>query len=174
MKPLRSPQCDPQREAYYEAEQQFHPGRRYLPSMPMRMARKVAADVRKLYALPPVRLVTVAAPSRSVIGGYLETDTTYEDEVFRARIVLHRGCADWTLYFLLHELAHLVVGIAWPDAEDHGREFAGVARWLYNKYRIIPQDALSVIYRRYGIKAIPFTSAAPPAVRLLTLRNSSR
>jgi hypothetical protein len=161
VKTLRTVKSDPQREAYYEAEDQFRPLARYGIALKWPVARKIVRHVRSLYGLPPVTLCPEYTRSRW--GGHVgETESGYRISLF------DKDSLD--LHFVLHELAHVVVMENWENAEHHGREFCGVVAWLFNRYRIIPADALAVIYRRYKIRALPFVECSPPAVRALDAR----
>jgi hypothetical protein len=157
----------------YLVEEQFHPKRRYLGgSMPLSEARSVVSAVAKRYRLPPVKLASRDPPPHSRHGGYVDFKHDVYGTLKGATIVRYKGNADWTLNFLLHELAHVIVYVAWPTVQDHGQEFAGVLAWLFDHYRVIPRDALAVIYARYRIKALGLAESSPSALALTRSRKA--
>lgn len=148
MRTLRIVKSDPQREAYYEAEDQFHTD----VALPTRQARSIIRDVCALYSLPRVPFHQAESTTRFA-GAAEKTPRGY-------RIILYcKQCL--TIHFVLHELAHIVVMERFPEAKDHGKEFAAVVAWLFDHYRVIPEDALRVVYRRYGVRALSHVEAHP-------------
>jgi hypothetical protein len=166
---LRVPVTDPQREAFYLAEQEFHPLQRYCASLTLSQARKVIAAVRDLYALPRIGLRTESVPSR--FAGWFNARWGKAGRLIGGTIVFNRdGVQHLTLPFLLHELAHAIVDVYFSDVQDHGPEFVGVMMWLYDYFQVIPQDAFAVILRRHKVRFRRFVDSAPKPVRLTSAR----
>lgn len=164
-RPLRVVKSDPQREAFYAAELEINPKRRYKMEITLAQARHVIADIRKLYDLPPCSVRRIDPPGPTFAA---EMSLRYRNDgtVISGQILAYRGKYALTLQTVLHEMAHFINAKARLDgAQSHGPEFAGVFAWLYDHFRLIPQDAMRLVYRRYGIKAIPHAAAAPFAVR---------
>lgn len=174
MRALRSPKSDPQREAFYAVERQFHPLQRWVGGLSMKQARRLVESVRSHYDLPPVSLRSVEAPPRSAFSAYINYAQRQDGTVYRAQIVRCRNAENWTVWLILHEMAHLVVFHYLPEAQDHGPEFAGVAAWLYDHYRVIPDDALRCIYSRFKVRAISHAEASPRRFQNLRRRGHGK
>jgi len=56
------------------------------------------------------------------------------------------------LLTLAHELAHHVVTVKWPRAQDHGATFVRVYAELLDLMRLVPIAGMRQICRRYGVR----------------------
>ena len=173
MKPLRVVKSDPQREAFYTAEAEFNPKRRYGMEITLAQARHVISDIRKLYDLPPVTVRRVDPPGPTFAA---EMHIRYRNDgtVLSGQVRAYRGKHALTLQTVLHEMAHFINESARSHgAQSHGPEFAGVFAWLFDHFRLIPQDAMRTIYRRYGIRARSHSESSPAAIRLTSTRRGA-
>jgi hypothetical protein len=123
-------------------------------------AANLIRKVRKQYRLPPVTLKR--APPQSS-GDQAWIDNVFKDgKIVRASITIDSHYAPVTCNTVLHELAHIVTDIYFPDApQPHGREYVGVVSWLYDYYKLIPADAFGLVLRRYGVKRRPVRFCSP-------------
>jgi hypothetical protein len=171
VKKLRTVKSDPQREAFYAAEREFNPRRRYKIEITLGQARAVVADIRRLYGLPPVSVRRVAPPGPTFAAEML---VRYRNDgtVMSGQIRTFRGKYALTLHTVLHEMAHFIKDCYLTDVQSHGPEFAGIFMWLYNHFKVIPADALAVVYRRYKIRFKSLPESSPAALRSLDIRRS--
>jgi hypothetical protein len=166
-------ESDPQRARLYLAEQSFTPRQAYLAHITRTQARYVIDDIRSLYDLPRIGLRIVRQP-RSRFAAWV-TERRKKNGRLRGATLTFNNCGSQklTLPLIVHEMAHVIVSDAFPEAQDHGREFVGVLMWLYDHFQVIPQDAFAAILRRYEVKFCRFTDSAPTRVRLTNARRGA-
>ena len=166
---LKHFKTDPQREALYKAEKEFIPKFFWRGGMTVAQAHRLIKRVRRQYALCPVTFRTEGYLNDSEDGGWAETSFTPDGIATRAFITVLRDknplhCGD-----ILHELAHVVVDCHFdPEPQMHGPEFVGVCIWLYNHYRVIPEDAFRLVLRRYKVKHKSMAESSPAAIKVLS------
>jgi hypothetical protein len=160
----------------YWAERAFLPQPKYSPKLTQKRATEITEVVREWFKLPPITILTVNKPRWNESASAVAT-VDADNEQTRARIRINVGRRPITLPVLLHELAHVITDHAYglnKKVEPHGREFAGVATYLYDRFRVIPEDALRVIWRRYKVRAFTAVESSPRALRVLRKRRLKR
>lgn len=86
----------------------------------------------------------------------------------RARLRFNVGRRCIQLDVLLHELAHVATDFYYGTGktiEPHGKEFAGIVTYLYDRFQVIPEDALRVIWRRYKVRAKSAVESSPRVLK---------
>lgn len=171
-KPLTQVKGDKQAWPLYYAERTFSPRPKFSPGLTKAQAEQIVTTVREWYNLPPIFLTAVNKPRWHEIActhSYFDPET---NELTRARIRFNLGRRPRMLANLLHELAHVVTDYYYGEngIEPHGRELAGVLTYLYDRFHVIPEDALNVIWRRYKVKHKSAVESSPRALKPMRKR----
>lgn len=165
MRKLREIVTDPQREAYYLAEQEVTPRQGYCRDLTRRQVQQVISEARKAYGLPRISFKREVWPSRN--AAWFEPRYSSTGKMVGGTIIFNQdGEQRVTLQLLLHELAHAVVDAKLTGVQPHGPEFIGVVTWLFDHFLVCPQDAFGQILRRYGIKSAGFVPSSPIAMKM--------
>lgn len=166
--------ADPQKDLLHFAERTFYRKRKgqtnYAGKLTRKLAVKLIAEVRRLYELRPVRLL-VERDNPTKSQAWAEWDLDADNMPVGIWVTFDTDYAGIDAFSLLHELAHVVVAHYFPaDTEDHGREFVGVASWLYDYFNVIPQDAFQVELRKHGVRRRAPRYCSPEILRKGTRR----
>jgi len=167
LRKLRHYATDPQREALYQAERSFSSKPYFRAQINRKQALRLIARVRRQYNLVPVTLRMMPRNTTTIDHGRM--DVIYEPETGKQlSVVLHvnRNKLGLNPSLILHELAHVACDQYYGmDMDDHGREMVGILIWLYNDYRMIPEDAFRMILRRFKVKHKSMVESSPSAIR---------
>lgn len=164
---LRRYKTDPQREALYQAERGISSMPFFRPQMTRAQTVRLIKRVRKQYALVPITLRVMRKELPSVDHGVMDVDYDGDThELLKVTISVNPQRNAMNPFLVLHELAHVVTdqtfGFFMPD---HGKEFVGAMIWLYDHYKLIPEDAFRTILRRYKVKHRTMAESSPQAIK---------
>ena len=167
LRKLRHYKTDPQRESLYQAERSLSSKPYFRAQLTLAQAQRLVKRVRRQYALVPVSLKSMPKNSTTIDHG--RTDLEYDSETEALlKVVIHANpnkCA-MNPFLLLHELAHVVCDQRYGmKLDDHGKEMVGILIWLYDHYRLIPEDAFRLILRRYKVRHRQMAESSPQALR---------
>lgn len=163
---LRRYKTDPQREALYQAERSISSKPFFRPQMTRAQTVRLIKRVRKQYNLVPVVLKIM--PRNVVTVDHGRTDFLYHDngEIFHVSINVNMNKFALNPSLILHELAHVVCDQYYGHKlPDHCKELVGILIWLYDHYRLIPEDAFRLILRRYKVKHKSMAESSPAAIK---------
>jgi len=166
---LRRYKTDPQREPLYQAERSLSSKPFFRAQMTHAQALRLIKRVRKQYALIPITLRTMSEELPTVDHGRM--DVLYDGETHeleKVTISVNPERFARNPYLILHELAHVACDQHFGmDIPDHSREMVGILIWLYDHYKLIPEDAFRLILRRYKVKHKSFAESSPGAIKCL-------
>jgi len=170
---LRHYKNDPQREALYQVERGFSPKSVFGATMTLAQAERLIKKVRRQYRLLPVRLCYMPQDEEHTVD-HGRCDSFFDgetDELVEVIFNINRRKKSLNAFTLLHELAHVICDQYYgAHLQDHGPEFVGVAIWLYNYYRVIPEDAFRLVLGRYKVRYRPMPESSPSALWLVKNR----
>jgi len=164
---LRRLATDPQREALYQAERSVSSMPFFRAQMTHAQACRLIKRVRKQYALVPITLRTMSYELPTVDHGRYDVEydgDTHELQKVTISVNPERYARNACL--LLHELAHVACDQTFGmDIPDHGKEMVGILIWLYDHYKLIPEDAFRLVLRRYKVKHRSLAESSPAAIK---------
>lgn len=166
LRKLRRYKTDPQREPLYQAERSFSSKPYFRAQLTRAQALRLIKRVRRQYALVPVTLKIMPRSTTTIDHG--RTDFLYHDngEIYKVSINVNMNKFALNPFLLLHELAHVVCDQYYGHKlDDHCKELVGILVWLYDYYRLIPEDAFRMVLRRYKVRHISFAESSPAAIR---------
>jgi len=164
---LRRFKTDPQREALYQAERSLSSKPFFRAQMTHAQALRLIKRVRKQYGLIPITLRTMSEELPTVDHG--RYDVLYDGETHeleKVTISVNPERFARNPYLILHELAHVACDQTFGmDIPDHSKEMVGILIWLFDHYKLIPEDAFRLILRRYKVKHKSFSESSPAAIK---------
>ena len=131
------PKADPQRDDLYWLEAEFNGWWRMSRSTRKQLNDLVTA-VSKYYAVDPPRLV-ISRKDEKHDGDYADNIITLYTHGQNAGV-------------LLHELAHYVTDVHYPDAENHGPEFCAIYMHLLDHYGFLPHEEFRRLAKKYKLR----------------------
>jgi hypothetical protein len=156
----RSPRSDPQQYRFYRMENEALLGPRYV-TLPRKTIRKLASAVCRRYRVKQVPVIF-----RDLGDWY---GSTHRSGYPRIEINSKKKSARCALV-ILHELAHWVHDHLAPDNKHqaHGKEYLCVYASVFDSCRIIPLEAMRVVFAKYRLSFLdPGTSPSPSKLRQL-------
>jgi len=130
-------------------------------------ALRLIKRVRKQYGLIPITLRTMSEELPTVDHG--RYDVLYDGETHeleKVTISVNPERFARNPYLILHELAHVACDQTFGmDIPDHSKEMVGILIWLFDHYKLIPEDAFRLILRRYKVKHKSFSESSPAAIK---------
>ncbi len=136
-------EADPQRHKVYDMERTMV-GACVDTTMELPTLRQIVRHACREWGLIAPKLLLKSEDNTMVFGMYYHELNT---------ICLNHCFHGANIGVLLHELAHHII---WRrhghDAEDHGKEFVAVYRYLLNRYNVIPDYAFDTILDRWGVE----------------------
>jgi len=165
---LRRLATDPQREALYQAERSLSSKPFFRAQMTHVQTCRLIKRVRRQYDLIPIGLRTMSYELPTVDHG--RTDILYDGdthELEKVTISVNPERYARNPFLILHELAHVACDQTFGmDLPDHGKEMVGILIWLYDHYKLIPEDAFRLILRRYKVKHRSMAESSPAAIKV--------
>lgn len=164
---LRRYKTDPQRESLYQAERSISSKPYFRAQMTRAQTVRLIKRVRKQYALVPITLRVMSSELPTVDHGRM--DVIYDvdtHELHKVTISVNPERCAMNPYLVLHELAHVACDQTYGfNLPDHGKEMVGILVWLYDHYKLIPEDAFRLILRRYKVKHRSIAESSPAAIK---------
>lgn len=164
---LRRLATDPQREALYQAERSVSSMPFFRATLTRAQALRLIKRVRKQYNLVPIPLRIMSKELPTVDHGRYDVEYDGEThELQKVTISVNPDRYGLNPCLLLHELAHVACDQTFGmDIPDHGKEMVGILIWLYDHYKLIPEDAFRLILRRYKVKHRSIAESSPAAIK---------
>ena len=167
LRKLRRYKTDPQRESLYQAERSISSMPFFRPQMTRAQTVRLIKRVRKQYDLVPITLRVMRKELPTVDHGVMDVDYNGDTHaLLKVTISVNPQRRAMNPFLVLHELAHVICdqtyGFSLPD---HGKELVGVLIWLYDHYRLIPEDAFRLILRRYKVRHRSMAESSPAALK---------
>lgn len=167
LRKLKHYKTDQQREPLYQAERSFSSLPYFRAELTHAQALRLIKRVRRQYKLVPVTLRIMPRSTTTIDHG--RYDVIYDSDTGKQLSVtlnVNRNKKGLNPFLILHELAHVVCDQYYGmNLDDHGREMVGILIWLYNDYRMIPEDAFRMILRRFKVKHKSMAESSPSAIR---------
>lgn len=138
---LRSPKRDPQAEVVYLLEGEEFRRLFYGSRMKRADARKLADQMARWCGVPPVTLKWAHWTKKG------NTATQTKDV-----LTVNLDKAQWVPALLAHEVAHWVCDNKYEKVQDHGPEWLAVYIQILDHYRIVPQCAMKLMCKKYGLR----------------------
>jgi hypothetical protein len=164
---LRRYPTDPQREPLYQAERSISSKPFFRAQMTRKQTVRLIKRVRKQYALVPITLRVMRKELPTVDHGRYDVDYDPDThELLKVTLSVNPERYAMNPCLILHELAHVICDQTFGmNLPDHGKEMVGILVWLYDHYKLIPEDAFRLILRRYKVKHRSMAESSPAAIK---------
>lgn len=137
-----SPKDDRQAYSVYNLERRFLGGYAVTDQLNHTQVRAIVDYVCKKHKVPTIPLISLVHLGKNANSGEYYT---------MEMLVLNLDKTGAVVPTVLHEVAHHICDCRSYGGEDHGPEFVGVLRMLYDRYNILPKECFDVLADQYGL-----------------------